>query len=1078
MGQAPTTNITPVQAKTALQESEPVFRIMAEMTSSAIFIVRGNRILYLNPATECLTGYDHKELLDFNFYSIFPPKERKLVREAVRQLNSEEAQSVHLDTRIITKSGEGHWIDLTAATINFDGKSAWLGTAFDITELVNETRIRNRTEELEALYTTTRDITTQREIKPLLQAIIDRAANLLDAAGGSIYLCNKERDELEIVVTCGDQNIPAASVSPGEGLVGQVMQNLEPIVVDDYRVWEGRSSKFDLVNAAAALAVPMLYVGELVGVILVYEVDRKGSAPLRRYTRSEVDLIAFFANAAAGAIHNATLFDETRQRLVELELLYQASLSASQVHSQRAVAQRIVDTIEQLLNWNTSIWVNEEQKPVLMAHNAMSLSGLDLTAYGEKVSQAISSYEHGIIGWVCKHGQSVRSRDVRTHPLYIPFNEMMASTLCVPLRVGGKTIGCIEATSEQVDDFSEQDEQLLTTLANQASVAIENARLFEETRRMAVKQQALNSIITASTRSGADLDTILNAALDQTLQALTVDMGAIWLSPTKRGVQRRASKGVPPSIGFILTNAAIMGNISLKQTVVVNNWLREPHPFSETFEQLGLRAAIVVPLLSEGEHIGGLAIVSPQPRNWTTEEAAFVEAIGREVGAAAERARLFEETHLRLTELEAINRMSRALRSASSMGEMLPLLIDETLGALGTDTGSIWFVDPGRNTVRQVIGRGWCLQIANLDLEPNGGLPGMVISSGDIYFSPNLAADSRTSLALRNMIPTGWSGLCVPIRAELETIGVFLVSSQQPREFNTDDARLLVTLAEMAGASIHRMRLVEKTANYASQLEVRVTERTVELMGALEKAKEADRLKTEFIASINHELRTPLTNLILYYQMLRSQPTVKTEERLDVIGREMQRLRTLIEDLLNLSRLDLGQVEFNPGERDLNHIITALMEDRRSLAEERGLSVETELLSDLPPVPVDEPTIVQAISNLLTNAMNYTPPGGKITVKTFQMNQEGSSWVCFSVIDTGLGITKEEIPFLFERFYRGKAAHQSGSPGTGLGLPIVKEVVERHRGRIEIGSNPAGQGAVFTVWLPLNDHQETGRSAS
>ena len=145
-----------------------------------------------------------------------------------------------------------------------------------------------------------------------------------------------------------------------------------------------------------------------------------------------------------------------------------------------------------------------------------------------------------------------------------------------------------------------------------------------------------------------------------------------------------------------------------------------------------------------------------------------------------------------------------------------------------------------------------------------------------------------------------------------------MVSTPLPREFTGEDARLLITLTEIAGNAIHRMRLNEKLMHHAAELETRVTERTAELRTALQKAQAADRVKSEFIANINHELRTPLTNLVLYYQMLRAQPTIKTEERLDVIGRELQRLRSLIEDLLNLSRLDLGHVTFRPVLSDLN----------------------------------------------------------------------------------------------------------------------------------------------------------------
>ena len=314
-----------------------------------------------------------------------------------------------------------------------------------------------------------------------------------------------------------------------------------------------------------------------------------------------------------------------------------------------------------------------------------------------------------------------------------------------------------------------------------------------------------------------------------------------------------------------------------------------------------------------------MAICSPDSHPWTTDETALVEAIGREVGLAAERARLFEETANRLKEMEVVNKVSTSLRLAQSLQEMLPKLLDETLRALDTDTGGIWLFDPERRKIRQVIGRGWCLKAAQLELERGESFLGNVLTTEDVYFSGDVAMDPNAAEVLRQLAPTRWSAVCVPIRTELEVIGVFMVSSPLPREFTGEDARLLVTLTEIAGNAIHRMRLNEKLMHHAADLETRVTERTAELRTALQKAQAADRVKSEFIANINHELRTPLTNLVLYYQMLRAQPTIKTEERLDVIGRELQRLRSLIEDLLNLSRLDLGHVTFRPVLSDLNN---------------------------------------------------------------------------------------------------------------------------------------------------------------
>ncbi len=891
------------KAAEALRESITRFRSLTELTASAIFIYQGMRLKYVNPATEHLTGYSRQELLEMKFNDLFPEDAKKSMRDWGMRVQRGKNLSLHGEFRIITKSGEKRWIDLTTTTIDFEKKRAAIGTAFDITE---------------------------------------------------------------------------------------------------------------------------------------------------------------------------HMLEETRKRLTELELLYQASLAAAQIHSLDAIAQRIVDALENLLKWKGSIWLVVDLKPVLLAHSTMGLSGESLKNELQRIDNLITSLDVGIIGWVCKSGKKVCTGDVRKESHYVIKNENVNSELCVPLKVGGKTIGCINVESEIMNAFSEHDERLLTTLANQAAIAIENARLFEETRRRAIRQAALNAIITVSARTGTDPAEILNATLEQTLKALGLDMGAIWLSWSIRDVQRMASKNVPQAIiNTLMANAALTAGNSHTRIQVVDDWRIIKRKFTEQFISMGIYSTIVVPLLSKEKLIGGMAIASPDAHHWTTEEIALVEAIGSEVGSAAERAKLFEETTVRLDELEAVNKVLTSLRLAQSLQEMLPQLIDETLKILGVDAGGIWLYNSERGKLCQMVARGWCTQTVNLELERGESLPGNVFASGDIYFSHDVAQDSLTSPVMRELVPQGWSAICLPIHRELEPIGVLLASTPAPYEFTSENAGLLVTMTEFAGIAIHRTRLNEQMMQHAAELEVRVTERTAELRSALQKAQAADRLKSEFIVNVNHELRTPLTNLVLYYQMLRTQPSVKTEERLDVIGRELQRLRSLIEELLNLSRFDLGQVTLRPVQRDLNALIQTLVNDRRSLAEERGLTLLSDLQPDLAMAWLDEPTIVQAVSNLLTNAMNYTPRGGKVIVATMTELRENEPWVGFRIQDTGRGIDSEDMPHLFERFYRGKAGHDSGAPGTGLGLAIVKQVVEHHHGIIDVENGVGGCGAVFTVWLPAKQLQET-----
>ena len=1069
------------QSEDALRESAERYRQLVEFGPEAVAVHCEGKIVYINQAgVSLLGGKNAEDIIGRAVLDFIHPDHLATVQQRITQSQENENIGNVIFEKFMGLDGRSIDVEISSIPITYDDKPATQMVFYNVTErkLVedalreSELRFRRRAEELSALYETTREVATHRDTKMLLQTIVDRATSLLDASGGSIYLRGIERNEMELKVAHGYQGFVGIKLLPGEELMGNVLQTLQPVIVEDYRVWENRSHRFDAVPITTVMFAPMLYSGELVGVLSVNEIDQGDGKPVRKYTSSEMEQLTFFAGAAASAVHNSRLFDETRQRMVELELLYQASLSAAQIHSPRAVAQRIVDTLEHLLNWTGSIWLIEDQRLLLLAASPMGLTGRAFKEMFDRLAELITSLDDGIIGWVSKNGRALRTGTVKDNPLYIPERDEINSELAVPLKVGGKTIGCINVESTFYYAFGEHDERLLTTLANQAAVAIENARLFEETRRRASRQVALNAIIRASARTVNGLDDILNIAMEQTLKALGFDMGAIWLSWSSRGIQRVVSRGIPSTINTLMASASAGENVSLSRTLVVNDWQKVKHPLAELFLSMGVHSTSMVPLLSEDRRIGGMAICSPESHLWTTDETALVEAIGREVGLAAERARLFEETANRLKEMEVVNKVSTALRLAQSLHEMLPQLVDETLRALDTDTGGIWLFDPERRKIRQVIGRGWCLNAAQLELERGESFLGNVLTTEDVYFSGDVATDPNAAEVLRHLAPARWSAVCVPIRTELEVIGVFMVSTPLPREFTGEDARLLVTLTEIAGNAIHRMRLNEKLMHHAADLETRVTERTAELRTALQKAQAADRVKSEFIANINHELRTPLTNLVLYYQMLRAQPTIKTEERLNVIGRELQRLRSLIEDLLNLSRLDLGHVTFRPVQTDLNTLIQTLVNDRQALSKEHGLTLRTELQPNLGIIFLDEPTMVQAVSNLLTNALNYTPSGGEVLIKTCSLNEIGNPQVGFSVEDTGLGISPDELPHLFERFYRGGAARQSGAPGTGLGLAIVKQVVDHHGGRIEVQNGADGHGTKFTVWLPVKQAQE------
>ncbi|NDJ75878.1 MAG: HAMP domain-containing histidine kinase, partial [Chloroflexi bacterium] len=229
------------------------------------------------------------------------------------------------------------------------------------------------------------------------------------------------------------------------------------------------------------------------------------------------------------------------------------------------------------------------------------------------------------------------------------------------------------------------------------------------------------------------------------------------------------------------------------------------------------------------------------------------------------------------------------------------------------------------------------------------------------------------------------------------------------------------------------------------------------------------RAKDEFVSNVSHELRTPITGLIMRQYLLRRQPH-NLEQHLGVIERETRRLEHTIEDLLRLSRLDQERVDVNLAPVDLNQLVEEYVFDRKMLAEQQGLTLSYAGQASLPPVLADAGLLGQALSIVLTNALNYTPPGGDVRIRTWTQHSEGQDWAGFSVSDTGPGIPPNEQDRLFERFFRGSVGRESQTPGTGLGLAIAKAIADRHNGHITVESEGIpGRGTTFSIWLPVEE---------
>ena len=416
--------------------------------------------------------------------------------------------------------------------------------------------------------------------------------------------------------------------------------------------------------------------------------------------------------------------------------------------------------------------------------------------------------------------------------------------------------------------------------------------------------------------------------------------------------------------------------------------------------------------------------------------------VGRDVTQRKQRER----------ELEALLTVAASLRAAPTRGDMLPLIVNQVQQLLKADGAALVMPHPTTDENVVVLGRGEWDSWTGLRLPLDGRVNHLIITMGRPYLNNDAGNDPDSQLADR--LGKARAVAAVPLTAPDTFIGALWIGRQS--DLAEGDVRLLSGIAEIAANALYRAGIVET-------LEQRVADRTRELSVANQRLQEVDRTKDQFVSNVSHELRTPLTNIKLYLNLLERGKPERRDEYMQTLRRETARLDKMIEDLLDLSRLDLGVTKIEPVPTDLDDWLRQLIADRLQLANERGLTLEYEPVSDLPLALIDPARLAEVVTNLVMNAIHYTPPGGTVFVSTGARRDE-RDWVTFTVRDTGYGIAAKDRPHVFERFYRGEVGRKATAPGTGLGLAISKEIVERLGGRITLDSEP-GQGAAFTVWL-------------
>jgi PAS domain S-box-containing protein len=406
--------------------------------------------------------------------------------------------------------------------------------------------------------------------------------------------------------------------------------------------------------------------------------------------------------------------------------------------------------------------------------------------------------------------------------------------------------------------------------------------------------------------------------------------------------------------------------------------------------------------------------------------------------------------------------LTRILAEFATLSDAVPLILQVICEGIGWDLGVLWIYD-------RTDGQLHCLELWHMPLvtvpefeaitrsfafKPGFGLPGRVLLSGIPLWIPDVTADDSFTRSPVASLENLHAAFCFPIRFGSEVLGAIEFFSQDRRE---SDEVLLHSMATV-GAQIGQFIERERAQKARAQLLAREQE-------ARKQAEEASRLKDEFLATISHELRTPLTSMLGWVQMLRSgklDPSMAVRA-LETIERNVKSQAQLIEDLLDISRITTGRLRLEIRPLDPASVINAAVDAVRPAADAKNIRIQTIFDSDAGPISGDYERLQQVVWNLLSNSIKFTPKGGRVQIQLERVN----SHVEINVSDTGQGIKIEFLPYIFDRFTQADSSNTRSFGGIGMGLAIVKSIIEMHGGTVAALSKGEGHGSTFTVKLPL-----------
>lgn len=928
-----------------------------------------------------------------------------------------------------------------------------------------------RANQLETIYRVTESVRSLKPLELTLEEIHEQLMASFKVPTCYIALNDAETQSITFpffVVNEEPVQREPVSLTDESSLVAWVINNNLPFATDDWEAGDkpvaGITADFskEVAQSRSVICVPMRADDEVLGAISIQSNDLNG------FDAADFQMLTAVAAHVAVIIKNARLYQQTQQQLRELATLYQASATMTANLDQDFVLQAVVTQMVRALQVDSCsifVWDENQQSLILAAYKnqlvhegyvpqkgAEGLTGLSTIKNLEQYPTIQRIFE-------THQPQTLVYDDARaSDEVALLEGAGLKSVMLVPLVRRSKVLGLLALGQvRQSRPYGRGQLRLAQNLASQAAVAIEHAHLFSQAQRRIEELSTFHNIV-LQLNTPLKLSAVLDAITESGLKLVEANNLHIYLYDPKtdeftfgsalwRDGRRHSAVSAPRPSGQGITATVVRQ----AQPVVINNAARHPFYQSERARAWGIHAIAGFPLKHGDEVIGAFTATYLHPHTFNEEELLLLNLLAEQAAVAVRNARLFAESQRRLRDMSALVDMAKQVTGNLKLQSVLQTTVQILKGLLNARASTITMLseDGKELVVKAAAGVEDPKYVRQARMKLGEGVSGEVVRRCELIYIQD--AHSEPDFLFFDEIVR--SLLVVPLIIRDQAIGTLTVDSDKANAFSDSDMQLMTIAAAQVSVAITNARLFEE-----------VEERAGELAVAYEELKESDRLKDELVQNVSHELRTPLTFVKGYVDLLMDGEmgllTAEQQGALQIISDKTNEITRLIDDIITLQRIDAGNLQLQVVA--MAELLQTAVAAHRLVADKKGITIEVAVPAEKGWVSIDKGRINQVLDNLIGNAMKFSPDGGTITVSMFEEDNS----VCIVISDQGIGVPVDKHQRIFERFYQidGSARRRFG--GTGIGLAIVKRIIDAHHGKIWVESE-VGRGSSFFFTLPL-----------